>query len=53
MEYMNPLYTSMCVVIHNKGTGVDKDECENEITITQTLGHNNGVLTFLPSTRVS
>ena len=24
MEYMSSLYSSMCVVIHNKGTGVDK-----------------------------
>ena len=29
MGYMNSLYTSMCVVIHNKGTGVDKNTYEN------------------------
>ena len=44
------LSTLVCVVVHNKGAGVDKDTYENEITITWTLGHN-GVLTFHPSPR--
>ena len=35
MGYMSSLYSSMCVVIHNKGTGVDKISCENETTLTQ------------------
>ena len=30
MGYMSSLYSSMCVVIHNKGTGVDKISWENE-----------------------
>ena len=30
MGYMSSLYSSMCVVIHNKGTGVDKNSWENE-----------------------
>ena len=33
MGYMSSLYSSMCVVIHNKGTGVDKSSWENETTI--------------------
>ena len=27
-------FSEMCVVIHNKGTDVDKDTHENKITIT-------------------
>ena len=30
MGHMSSLYTSVCVVIHNKGTGVDKSSWENE-----------------------
>jgi len=29
MGHKNYLYTSMCVVVHNKGTGVDKNSYGN------------------------
>ena len=40
MGYMSFLYSSVCVVIHNKGTGVDKISWENETTLTRTSSHN-------------
>ena len=48
MGYMNSLYTSMCVVIHNKGTGVDKNTYEN---VTQ--WHGPVTTVFQPSTLVT
>ena len=52
MTHMSSLYTSVCVVIHNKGTGVDKISWENEITLTRISNHD-GVLTFHPSPEIS
>ena len=38
MGCVSSLYSSVCVVIHNKGTGVDKISQENETNITGPSG---------------